>query len=106
MVCERRTQDTLSQKRPTLPFHSRNEIIPGHKTQAVRKSACCKEVRGTDKGTQISGGFQGNVEKGIQILNPGSNAVLSLPQVYAGKHRLCVLYPNFWSDSKLEEFLG
>ena len=49
--------------------------------QAVMKSACCKEVCGTDKGTQISGGIQGNVEKDIQILNPGSNAALSLPQV-------------------------
>lgn len=56
-------------------------------------------------GKQISGGTQGNVKKDIQILNPGPSAVLSLPPVCAGKHSPCVLYPNFWLCSNLEEFL-
>lgn len=102
-VCERHTQDTLGQKRLPLTFHSRTEITPDHKTQAVRKSTCCKEVRGTDRGTQISGGTQGSVEKGIQILNPGSNAVLGFPQESTG-HVFYILISGLtqsWRMSKL-----
>lgn len=33
--------------------------------QAVRKRACREEVHGTDRGAQISGGIQGDVEKDI-----------------------------------------
>jgi len=105
-VCERRLQDILSQKRPALPLHSRNEITSDHETQAVRKSVCCKEACGPDRGTQKSGGIQGNVEQRIQLSKPGSDVALSLPPIYAGKHKPFVLYPNFWSDSKIEEFLG